>query len=214
MTTTNENSVETAKEAAEQVVEQARTAAAERRVVDGVQLPEPGTYVLDAAHTRIGFIARHLMVTKVRGFFADFDGSITIDADPAKSTAQAGIRTASIETGAPDRDNHLRSGDFLEAEKYPEIFFGNARVVSQDGATFTVVGDLTIKGVTRPAELEVELDGVVTDPFGNEKLALTATTEIDREDFGMTWNVALETGGVLVSRKVKIEIEAQAVRQA
>ncbi|MEP6761079.1 MAG: YceI family protein, partial [Sporichthyaceae bacterium] len=127
--------------------------------------------------------------------------------------AQATIKALSIETGAPDRDTHLRSGDFFEAEKYPEITFRNARVVKQKGATFQVVGELTIKDVTKEVELEVELDGVVTDPFGNEKLAVTATTEIDREDFGMAFNVALETGGVLVSKKIKIEIEAQAIRQ-
>ena len=184
------------------------------RVVDGVQLPAAGTYVLDPSHTRIGFIARHLMVTKVRGSFGDFDGSITIAEDVAKSTAQASIRALSIETGVKDRDNHLRSGDFLEAEKYPELTFANARVVAQKGAKFAVLGDLTIKGVTKEVELTVELDGVVTDPFGNEKLAVSASTEINREDFGMTWNAALETGGVLVSQKIVIEIEAQAVRQA
>ena len=189
-------------------------AAAQLRVVDGVQLPAPGTYVLDPNHTRIGFIARHLMVTKVRGNFADFDGSITIAEDPARSTAQASMRAISITTGTADRDSHLRSGDFLEAEKYPELTFVNARVVDQSGSKFTVVGDLTIKDVTRPVHLAVELDGVVTDPFGNEKLAVSARTEINREDFGMTWNAALETGGVLVSQKVTIEIEAQAVRQA
>jgi polyisoprenoid-binding protein YceI len=184
------------------------------RVVDGVELPAPGTYVLDPSHTRIGFIARHLMVTKVRGNFGEFDGSITIAEDPAKSTAQATIKALSIETGVGDRDNHLRSGDFFEAEKYPELTFANARVVAQKGTKFTVVGDLTIKDVTREVELDVELDGVVTDPFGNEKIAVSARTEINREDFGMSWNAALETGGVLVSQKIVIEIEAQAVRQA
>ena len=197
-----------------QVVNQAEQAAAGPRVVDGVQLPAAGTYVLDPFHTRIGFIARHLMVTKVRGNFTEFDGSITIAENPAESTAQATMKALSIETGAPDRDNHLRSGDFLEAETYPELTFANARVVAQKGAKFKVLGDLTIKGVTKQVELDVELDGVVTDPFGNEKLAVSARTEINREDFGMTWNAALETGGVLVSQKVTIEIEAQAVRQA
>ena len=189
-------------------------AAKELRVVDGVALPAAGTYVLDPFHTRIGFVARHLMVTKVRGNFAEFDGSITIADNPAESTAQASMKALSIETGAPDRDTHLRSGDFLEAEKYPELTFANARVIGQRGATFTVRGDLTIKDVTKEVELAVELDGVVTDPYGNEKLAVSARTEINREDFGMTWNAALETGGVLVSQKVVIEIEAQAVRQA
>jgi polyisoprenoid-binding protein YceI len=197
-----------------QVVAPAAAAAETNRVIDGVTFPAPGTYVLDPTHTRIGFVARHLMVTKVRGHFADFDGSITVAEDPTQSTAEATLRTVSIDTGAADRDNHLRSGDFLEAEKYPEITFRNARVLSQDGTEFRVVGDLTIKDVTKRVELAVELDGVATDPWGNEKLAVTASTEIDREEFGMTWNVALETGGVLVSKKIKLEIEAQAARQA
>jgi polyisoprenoid-binding protein YceI len=194
--------------------EQAEQAAASLRVVDGVQLPAAGTYVLDPTHTRIGFVARHLMVTKVRGSFLQFEGSITVGEDVASSTAEATIQTGSIDTGTPDRDTHLRSGDFLEAEKYPTITFRNAKVVSQDGAELKVTGDLTIKETTRPVTLDVELDGVAKDPWGNEKLAVTARTEIDREDFGMTWNVALETGGVLVSKKVVIEIEAQAARQA
>jgi polyisoprenoid-binding protein YceI len=177
-------------------------------------LPAAGTYVLDPTHTRIGFVARHLMVTKVRGHFAAFEGSITVGEDASSSTAEATMQTASIDTGVADRDTHLRSGDFLEAEKYPTISFGNARVLSHDGTSFKVAGDLTIKDVTREVVLDVELDGVAKDPWGNEKLAVTATTEIDREDFGMTWNVALETGGVLVSKKVRIEIEAQAARQA
>jgi polyisoprenoid-binding protein YceI len=207
MSTTPETAAATA-------VEQATDAAAEARVVDGVTFPAPGTYVLDPTHTRIGFVARHLMVTKVRGSFAEFTGSITVAEDPKDSTAEATLQTASIETGTADRDTHLRSGDFLEAEKYPEITFRNARIKAQKGADFTVVGDLTIKDTTREVVLDVELDGVAKDPWGNEKLAVTASTEIDREDFGMTWNVALETGGVLVSKKVRIEIEAQAARQA
>jgi polyisoprenoid-binding protein YceI len=183
------------------------------RIVEGVALPTPGTYTLDPTHTRIGFVARHLMVTKVRGHFAEFQGSITVADQPHASTAEVTIKTASVETGTPDRDNHLRSGDFFEAEKYPEITFRNARVTSQHGTDFTVVGDLTIKGVTREVELAVELDGVVKDPFGGTRLAVTASTEVDREDWGMTWNAALETGGVLVSKKVRIEIESEAVLQ-
>lgn len=194
--------------------EQAEQAASSLRVVDGVQLPAAGTYVLDPTHTRIGFVARHLMVTKVRGSFLEFEGSITVGDDVSSSTAEATIKTGSIDTGTPDRDTHLRSGDFLEAEKYPTITFRNAKVVSQKGADLKVTGDLTIKETTREVTLDVELDGVAKDPWGNEKLAVTARTEIDREDFGMTWNVALETGGVLVSKKVVIEIEAQAARQA
>ena len=194
-------------------VAQAETNAAQLRVVDGVTIPAAGTYVLDPTHTRIGFVARHLMVTKVRGSFKDFTGSITIGEDSSGSTAEATLQTASIDTGTADRDAHLVSGDFLEAEKFPTITFANAKVTKQKGSDFTVVGDLTIKDVTREVTLDVELDGVAKDPWGNEKLAVTARTEIDREDFGMTWNVALEAGGVLVSKKVVIEIEAQAARQ-
>jgi len=183
------------------------------RVVDGVSLPVAGTYVIDPTHTRVGFVARHLMVTKVRGAFLEYAGTITIGDDVASSTAEATIQTASVNTGTADRDAHLRSGDFFDAETYPTMTFANAKVLSQDGDEFVVEGDLTIKDVTRPVTLKVELDGVANDPFGNTKLAVTAKTEIDREDFGLTWNVALESGGVLVSKKITIEIEAQAVLQ-
>ncbi|HEU4911984.1 MAG TPA: YceI family protein [Actinomycetes bacterium] len=211
--TTSETAPQTASQVAEeQSAENASTAGL--RVVDGVALPAAGTYVLDPTHTRIGFVARHLMVTKVRGSFGEFTGSITVGEDAKGSTAEAVIKTASVDTGTADRDAHLRSDDFFASETFPDMTFGNARVTGQKGASFTVVGDLTIKDVTREVTLDVELDGVAKDPWGNEKLAVTATTEIDREDFGLTWNVALESGGVLVSKKVRIEIEAQAARQA
>jgi polyisoprenoid-binding protein YceI len=184
------------------------------RVVNGVTLPTAGTYVLDPTHTRVAFVARHLMVTKVRGYFAEYDGSITIAEDPSASTAAATIKTASINTGTEDRDAHLRSGDFFDVENFPEITFANGRVASSKGSDFKVVGDLTIKGVTREVTLDVELDGVAKDPWGGTRLAVTASTEIDREDWGLSWNVALETGGFLVSKKVKLEIETEAVLQA
>ena len=191
----------------------AQTSTGITRTVHGVELPTPGTYTLDPTHTRIGFVARHLMVTKVRGHFATFEGSITIADEPHGSTADVTIQTASVDTGTADRDAHLRSGDFFEAEKYPEMTFRNARVVAQKGTDFTVVGDLTIKDVTREVQLDVELDGVVKDPWGGTRLAVTARTEIDREDWGLTWNAALETGGVMVSKKIRIEIESEAVLQ-
>jgi len=194
-------------------VEQAtENAAGALRVVDGVALPAAGTYVLDPTHTRIGFVARHLMVTKVRGAFLDFTGSITVAENPKDSTAEAVLKTLSIDTGNADRDTHLRSGDFLEAEKYPEISFRNARIQSQKGTDFKVVGDLTIKDTTREVVLDVELDGVAKDPWGNEKAGFSATVEIDREDWGLTWNQTLETGGVLVGKKIKIELDIQAVK--
>ena len=144
------------------------------RIVEGVELPTTGTYVLDPTHTRIGFVARHLMVTKVRGHFPLFEGSITIADDPQGSTADVTIQTASVDTGTADRDTHLRSADFFDAEKFPEMTFRNARVVSQKGTDFTVVGELTIKDVTREVQLAVELDGIVKDPWGDTRLAVTA----------------------------------------
>jgi polyisoprenoid-binding protein YceI len=184
------------------------------RVVDGVTLPAAGTYVIDPTHSRVGFVARHLMVTKVRGSFAEVEGTITIAENPAESTATATMKTASVSSGTEDRDAHLRSGDFFDVENHPEIVFSNARITSSKGTEYQVTGDLTIKGVTRPVTLDVEYDGIAKDPWGGTRLAVTASTEIDREDWGLGWNVALETGGVLVSKKVKLEIEAQAVLQA
>jgi polyisoprenoid-binding protein YceI len=180
----------------------------------GTDVPAPGTYVLDPSHTTVGFVARHLMVTKVRGRFEEFEGSITVGDDPLASSAQAAISTASLTTGSADRDGHVKSDDFLAVETFPTMRFASRRVSHVAGDRFTVVGDLTVKDVTREVVLQVTIDGVARDPWGGERLAVTASTEIDREDFGITWNVALESGGVLVSKKVRIEIEAQAVRQA
>jgi polyisoprenoid-binding protein YceI len=183
------------------------------RTWQGGTIPAPGTFALDPAHTRVGFVARHLMVTKVRGSFTGVSGEITVAEDPAASSVTATMQTATIETGSPDRDTHLRSGDFLDVEQYPTIAFASKRLADVGADSFTLLGDLTIKDVTREVALKVDVDGVTVNPWGKEVVAFSARTEIDREDYGMTWNVALETGGVLVSKKVTIEIEAQAVRQ-
>ena len=183
------------------------------RTVDGIDVPQPGTFVLDPAHTRVGFVARHLMVTKVRGNFAELEGTITVAENAAASSATATMQAASVSTGSADRDTHLRSGDFFDVERFPTLSF-TSTAVERAGDGFRVTGDLTVRDVTRPVTLDVEIDGVVADPWGNERLAVTASTEIDRADWGLTWNVSLETGGVLVSKKVRIEIEAEAVRQA
>jgi polyisoprenoid-binding protein YceI len=183
------------------------------RTWNGLTIPNPGTFTIDAAHTRVGFIARHLMVSKVRGSFTGVSGEITVAEDPAESSVTATMETATISTGAADRDAHLRSADFLDVETHPELTFRSKRMSDRDGSEFTLVGDLTIKDVTREVELHVEFDGVTMNPWGSEVAAFTARTEIDREDFGITWNVALETGGVLVGKKVTIEIEAQAIRK-
>jgi polyisoprenoid-binding protein YceI len=184
------------------------------RPFEGLQIPTAGTYALDAAHKRVGFVARHLMVSKVRGQFAEASATITIAEDPLQSSVTASIVTASVETGQPDRDNHLRSGDFFEAEKYPTIEFRSTGIKSHAGAEFVLDGDLTIKGVTKPVELVVEFEGAATSPYGQSVFGSSATTEIDREDWGLTWNMALETGGVMIGKKVKIEIEGEAIRQA
>jgi polyisoprenoid-binding protein YceI len=183
------------------------------RTWNDIAIPAPGTFAIDPAHTRVGFVARHLMVSKVRGSFTGVSGEITVAENPTDSAVTASIDTATINTGSPDRDGHLRGEDFLDAEKFPALTFRSKRLADQDETSFTLVGDLTIKDVTREVVLRVDFDGVVVNPWGHEVAAFTARTEIDREDFGITWNVALETGGVLVGRKVTIEIEAQAVRQ-
>ena len=182
------------------------------RDFDGITIPAPGTFTLDANHTTVGFVARHLMVSKVRGAFTEVSGVITIADEPMQSSVDVIIGAGSITTGSPDRDQHLRGSDFLDLDNHPEITFRSTRVVSDSGSDFVLVGELTIRGVTREVELAVEFDGLARSPWGQEVIAFTATTEIDREEFGITWNAALETGGVLVGRKVKIEITAEATR--
>jgi polyisoprenoid-binding protein YceI len=183
------------------------------RTWEGLTIPAAATYVLDPAHKRAGFVARHMMVSKVRGQFADATATIIVADNPLESTVAATIKADSIDTGQPDRDAHLRSGDFLDVAAYPTLDFRSTTVKSHSGNEFVLAGDLTIKGVTRPVELAVEFEGVGRSPYGQEIFGFTASTEIDREDFGLTWNVALETGGVLVGKKVKIEIEGEAIRQ-
>jgi polyisoprenoid-binding protein YceI len=183
------------------------------RKFDGLDIPVAGTYVLDAAHKRVGFVARHLMVAKVRGQFAEASATITVGEDPLQSSVTATINTASIETGQVDRDNHLRSGDFFEAEKYPTMEFRSTGIKSHAGAEFVLDGELTIKDVTKPVELVVEFEGATLSPYGKAVFGFSATAEIDREDWGLTWNVALESGGVMVGKKIKIEIEGEAIRQ-
>ncbi|MFY1618562.1 YceI family protein [Micromonospora sp. WMMD736] len=181
---------------------------------DGLTIPAAGTYVLDAAHKRVGFVARHMMVSKVRGEFNEATATITVAEDPLQSSVVATIQAASIDTTQDDRDAHLRSPEFLDAEQYPTLEFRSTGVKSRSGNEFVLDGELTVKGVTRPVELEVEFEGVGRSPFGQDIFGFSASTEIDREEFGLTWNVALETGGVLVGKKIKIEIEGEAVRQA
>ena len=173
-----------------------------------------GTWALDPSHTRVGFSAKHAMVATVRGQFNEFGGTLTLDgAAPEKSAADVTISAASISTGNDDRDNHLRSGDFLDIETHPELTFRSTGVRYDGGDDFVMTGELSIRGTTRPVELSVELEGLASDPFGHERIGFSGETTISRKDFGLTWNVALEAGGVLVSDKVKITLDVSAIRQ-
>jgi polyisoprenoid-binding protein YceI len=172
-----------------------------------------GTYNVDASHTRVGFVARHAMVTKVRGNFADFAGSGYFDAeDPTRSHLELTIQATSINTGNTDRDNHLRSNDFFDMETYPEIRFVSTKVEKVDEDNYEVTGDLTIKDVTKPVTVAFEVSGPVQDPWGNTRIGLEGKSVVNRKDFGVSFNVALETGGLLVSDKINLEFDVAAVK--
>jgi polyisoprenoid-binding protein YceI len=172
-----------------------------------------GTYTLDPAHTRIGFVARHAMVTKVRGHFDDFEGSAVVDAtDLASSTATLTIQAASIDTGNAQRDEHLRSNDFLAMEEFPQITFVSTGVAQTGATSLELVGDLTIKGVTNSVTIPFEFEGAATDPFGNLRVGFEGSVTVNRKDYGITWNAALETGGVLVSDKIVLEFDISAIK--
>jgi polyisoprenoid-binding protein YceI len=174
-----------------------------------------GDYTVDVAHTRIGMRARHAMVTTVRGAFTDFSGEAhLVPADPAASSVSIRIRAASIDTGQADRDVHLRSADFLEVEKYPEIVFASTEVEQVDDDVFRVVGDLTIRDSTRPVTVDFTLTGSAKDPWGNVRVGFEGALAIKRSEWGLTWNTALDTGGVLVSDRIQIEFDVSAVRNA
>jgi polyisoprenoid-binding protein YceI len=170
-----------------------------------------GEYAIDPAHTSVEFIGRHLMITKVRGRFPEVSGTIIIDDEPEKSRVDVELKVATLETGNPDRDGHLRSPDFFDAEKYPTISFRSTKVEASTSGTWAVTGDLTVRDVTRQVTLQVDFDGANASPIGDERIAFSAATEVDREDWGLTWNLALETGGVLVGKKVRIELNVQAI---
>ena len=174
-----------------------------------------GTYTLDPAHSRIGFVARHAMVTKVRGSFNEFAGTASLDgANPAGSGVQVTIDAASIDTRNAQRDEHLRSNDFLAMQDYPQITFSSTGVRQVDDTTFEVTGDLTIKGVTNAITIPFSFEGAARDPFGNQRVGFEGSVTINRKDYGITWNAALETGGVLVSEKVTLEFEISAIKDA
>ncbi len=179
----------------------------------GGDMPRKGTWTLDPNHTVVGAVARHLVVTKVRGTFNVFAGAIHVGDSVEDSWAELEVDAASIDTGVPDRDNHLRSADFLDVEHHPKITYRSTRVEQTGPSTLRVIGDLMIRGVTRPVALDVTYEGTFPDPWGGRRAAFSASGELEREAWEMTWNVALEAGGVLVSKTIQLEIEAQAVEQ-
>jgi len=174
-----------------------------------------GDFTIDTAHSRVGFVARHAMVTKVRGSFDEFEGSIHIDGDnPENSSGKVTIQAKSINTRNSQRDDHLRSNDFLDMDNQPEITFASTGIKQSGDVEFVVTGDLAIRGVTKSVEIAFEYTGSATDPFGNERLGLEGSVVINRKDFGVSWNAALEGGGVLVSEKVTLEIEVSAIKNS
>lgn len=174
-----------------------------------------GDYTIDPAHSSIGFTVRHAMVTNVRGSFGEHEGSLKLDgADPANSAASIDVKIASVDTGIADRDGHLVSGDFFDAEKFPLMTFRSTAAEQLGGDKYRVTGDLTIKDVTRPLAIDLEFNGSATDVYGNERVGFEGTADILRSDWGLTWNAALETGGVMVSDKVKLNFDISAIKAA
>ena len=176
--------------------------------------PATGTYDIDASHTHVGFKARHLVVAKVRGSFSDVSGTVVVADDPLASTVEVSVGLASIDTGDATRDGHLRSGDFFDVDNHPTMTFRSTGVRQVGDDRYDVDGELTVRGVTRPLTLHATFEGTVTDPWGGERAIFSATGKVNREEFGLTWNQALETGGVLVGKDVELDIEAEVVRKS
>ncbi|MEU1709012.1 YceI family protein [Streptomyces sp. NPDC005706] len=174
-----------------------------------------GDYTIDPAHTTIGFVARHAMVTNVKGGFQEFTGALHLDgAEPAKSTATLDVRMDSIDTGNADRDGHLKSSDFFKTDEFPAMTFRSTRAEALGGDDYRITGDLSILGVTKPLTIDLEFNGAAKDPFGNERVGFEGKAEILRSEWGLTWNAALETGGVLVSDKIKLVFDISAIKSA
>ncbi|MEU3301991.1 YceI family protein [Streptomyces sp. NPDC006678] len=191
------------------------TAAVAPREVDPALAALSGDYSIDPAHSSIGFTVRHAMVTNVRGSFGEHEGTLRLDgSDPASSTAAIDVKIASVDTGIADRDGHLRSGDFFDAETFPLMSFRSTSAEQLGGEKYRITGDLTIKDVTRPLSIDLEFNGVATDVYGNERVGFEGSAEILRSHWGLTWNAALETGGVMVSDKVKLNFDISAIKAA
>lgn len=174
------------------------------------QIPA-GTWNVDPTHSRVGFVARHMMVTKVKGQFSDYTAKVEIGENPLASSIEVEVQMASVDTGNADRDGHLRTNDFFNVDEFPTMTFRSTSILS-DGDDYTLTGELTIKGITKPVEFELEFEGLGADPWGGTRAGFEAKTVIDRTDFGVEFNAALETGGVLLSDKVTIELDIQLVK--
>ncbi|WP_028802388.1 YceI family protein [Streptomyces sp. 142MFCol3.1] len=174
-----------------------------------------GDYTIDPSHSSIGFVARHAMVTNVKGSFLDFQGSLHLDgSDPSKSTASLDIKMDSIDTGSADRDGHLKSSDFFKTEEFPTMTFRSTKAEALGGDDYRITGDLEILGTTKEISIDLEFNGAAKDPFGNERVGFEGKSELLRSEWGLTWNAALETGGVLVSDKIKLNFDISAIRNA
>lgn len=172
-----------------------------------------GSYVIDPSHSELGFSARHAMVTKVRGSFTDFTGTASTGENLEGAQIDVSINVASIDTRSNQRDEHLRSGDFFDVENFPTMTFSSTSVEAKDDTTLAVTGDLTIKDVTKSITIDFEFTGEATDPWGQSRVGFEGQTVINRKDFGLTWNAALETGGVLVSEKITLNFDISAIKQ-
>jgi polyisoprenoid-binding protein YceI len=188
------------------------TAAAAIRMLAGAELPAAGRWQIDPGHTEVAFIGRHFMLTKVRGRFTGVTGAIVVAEEPGESTAEVIIEMASVESGSQARDDHLRSADFFDAARHPTATF-RGRAARWQGTRGLLAGELTIRGLTRPVTLQAGYLGHVADPWGGERAIFTAEGTLNREDWGLTWNMPLDGGGLLVSKDIRIEIEAEAVLQ-
>ncbi|MFF1549235.1 YceI family protein [Streptomyces sp. NPDC058291] len=174
-----------------------------------------GEYAIDPAHSTIGFTARHAMVTNVKGRFTDFTGSLRLDGvDPSRSTASIDVTMDSIDTGSADRDGHLKSADFFKTDEFPAMSFRSTSAEALGGDDYRVTGELSILGVTKPLIIDLEFNGSAKDPFGNERVGFEGKAEILRSEWGLTWNAALETGGVLISDKIKLNFDISAIKNA
>jgi polyisoprenoid-binding protein YceI len=174
-----------------------------------------GDYAIDPAHSTLGFVARHAMVTNVKGKFIDFTGSLHLDgSDPSRSTASIDVKMDSIDTGSADRDGHLKSADFFKTDEFPAMTFRSTSAEALGGDDYRITGDLSILGVTKPLTIDLEFNGAAKDPFGNERVGFEGKAEILRSEWGLTWNATLETGGVLVSDKIKLNFDISAIKNA